>query len=241
MKKTVKKGMVVTLSACMLANSVPLSNFTVQAALKQEFVEFTNEQNRGGWSKASGNGKIEFTDGENEKGYMVLSSDDNTIFSENQSEKRVDGYVEMDMTLTKADNGGRMGIIFRYNSENDWQGIGIDSGSWNWFNGAGEWGSVTSATKSFTKVGESHRIRVEYRGNNVKVLQDGVEIINQEIDKFSNEKAGNVGMRLWGKVSENYDCAFKIDNVKTGEIAKEVVLTPDHFTQKRTEETLIIT
>ena len=54
MKKTVKKGMVVTLSACMLANSVPLSNFTVQAALKQEFVEFTNEQNRGGWSKASG-------------------------------------------------------------------------------------------------------------------------------------------------------------------------------------------
>lgn len=49
MKKTVKKGMVVTLSACMLANSVPLSNFTVQAALKQEFVEFTNEQNRGGW------------------------------------------------------------------------------------------------------------------------------------------------------------------------------------------------
>ena len=34
----------------------------------------------------------------------------------------------------------------------------------------------------------------------------------------------------WGKVSENYDCAFKIDNVKTGEIAKEVVLTPDHFT-----------
>ena len=28
MKKTVKKGMVVTLSACMLANSVPLSNFT---------------------------------------------------------------------------------------------------------------------------------------------------------------------------------------------------------------------
>ena len=61
MKKTVKKGMVVTLSACMLANSVPLSNFTVQAALKREFVEFTNEQNRGGWSKASGNGKIEFT------------------------------------------------------------------------------------------------------------------------------------------------------------------------------------
>ncbi len=219
-----------TLSACMLANSVPLSNFTVQAALKQEFVEFTNEQNRGGWSKASGNGKIEFTDGENEKGYMVLSSDDNTIFSENQSEKRADGYVEMDMTLTKADNGGRMGIIFRYNNENDWQGIGIDSGSWNWFNGAGEWGSVTSAAKSFTKVGETHRIRVEYRGNNVKVLQDGVEIINQEIDKFSNEKAGNVGMRLWGKVSENYDCAFKIDNVKTGEIAKEVVLTPDHFT-----------
>ena len=93
MKKTVKKGMVVTVSACMLANSVPLSNFTVQAALKQEFVEFTNEQNRGGWSKASGNGKIEFTDGENEKGYMVLSSDDNTIFSENQSEKRADGYV----------------------------------------------------------------------------------------------------------------------------------------------------
>ena len=64
------------------------------------------------------------------------------FFSENQSEKRADGYVEMDMTLTKADNGGRMGIIFRYNNENDWQGIGIDSGSWNWFNGAGEWGSV---------------------------------------------------------------------------------------------------
>ena len=58
----------------------------------------------------------------------------------------------------------------------------------------------------------------------MKVLQDGVEIINQEIDKFSNEKAGNVGMRLWGKVSENYDCAFKIDNVKTGKSQKKLFL-----------------
>ena len=70
-------------------------------------------------------GKSSLQTEKNEKGYMVLSSDDNTIFSENQSEKRADGYVEMDMTLTKADNGGRMGIIFRYNNENDWQGIGI--------------------------------------------------------------------------------------------------------------------
>lgn len=229
MKKTIKQGMVVTLSACMLANSVPLSNFAVQAAAKQEFVEFTNEQTRGGWKKTSGNGSITFTNGENENGYMTLHSDDNTIFAEDQSEKRADGYVEMDMTLTKAPNGGRMGIIFRYNNENDWQGIGIDSGNWNWFNGAGEWGSVSSKSKSFTQVGEKHRIRVEYRGNQVKVLQDGVEIINQEITQFGNAKAGNVGMRLWGRVSENYDCAFQIDNVKTGELAREITLTPDRF------------
>ncbi len=87
MKKTIKQGMVVTLSACMLANSVPLSNFAVQAAAKQEFVEFTNEQTRGGWKKTSGNGSITFTNGENENGYMTLHSDDNTIFAEDQSER----------------------------------------------------------------------------------------------------------------------------------------------------------
>lgn len=227
-RKTLKSGIVVTLSACMIANTVPLATIPVLAA-EESLVDFTDAASRGEWQKTSGNGSISFTDGVDENGYMTVSSDDNTIFADTSTEKRADGYVEMDLTMTKAPNGGRMAIIFRYNSPTDWEGIGIDSGNWTWFTGSGKWGSVSSKKQSFTKVGETHNIRVEYRGKNVRVLEDGVEIINQDISGFGNAKAGNIGMRLWGLVSQNYDCAFKVDNVKTGELAVEAGISPENI------------
>lgn len=227
-KKTLKSGIVITLSACMIANTVPFSAAAVRAAA-ESIVDFTDETSRGAWQKTSGNGSIAFTDGEGDAGYMTVSSDDNTIFADTATEKRADGYVEMDLTMTKAPNGGRMVIIFRYNSPTDWEGIGIDSGKWLWFSGSGGWGEVSAKKQSFTSEGESHRIRVEYRGKNIRVLEDGAEIINQDIQEFNTSKAGNIGMRLWGLVSENYDCAFRVDNVENGEVKELVNITPENF------------
>ena len=113
-KKTLKSGIVITLSACMIANTVPFSAAAVRAAA-ESIVDFTDETSRGAWQKTSGNGSIAFTDGEGDAGYMTVSSDDNTIFADTATEKRADDYVEMDLTMTKAPIGGRMVIIFRYN------------------------------------------------------------------------------------------------------------------------------
>lgn len=200
-------------------------------AANDPVVEFTDENSRGGWAKTSGNGTISFTDGEGENGFMTVASNGNTIFADANVPARAEGYVEMDLTMTEAPTGSRMAIIFHYNGPNDWDGIGVDGGSWTWFTGSGSYGSVDSKKNIFTSAGEKHTIRVEYRGKTVRVLCDGEEIINTTISQYGGN-AGNIGMRLWGQADPGWDghCAFKVDNVKTGEIVKEATISPEKFT-----------
>ncbi|WP_461811024.1 endo-alpha-N-acetylgalactosaminidase family protein [Faecalimonas sp.] len=230
MKKKLKTGVIALLVICMVVNVVPLSGIILNVSAAEQTVTFTDESNRGGWTKTQGNGDISFTDGEDDEGFMSVKSDDNTIFADTQTEKCADGYVEMDMKLTEAPNGGRMGIIFRYNSPTDWVGIGTDAGKWTWFNGNGNWGSVSATKNTFTSVGEKHKVRVEYRGTNMKVLVDGEKVVDESIPNLGSTKEGNIGIRLWGLVSQNYQCGFNIDNVKTGKLTAEAEITPDIIT-----------
>lgn len=225
-------GIAAVLSTCMIANTVPMYSIPYNVLAAEQTVDFTDESKRGNWNVTSGKGTIAFTDGMNEAGFMTVKSDDNTIFADTATEKRADGFVEMDMKMTKAPNGGRMGIIFRYNSPTDWEGIGIDCGSWKWFNGAGQYGDVSASKNTFTNIGEKHKIRIEYRGKNIKVFVDNEKIIDQNIDNFGKAAKGNVGLRLWGALQGTFDgrCQFDVDNVKTGDLAAEAAVTPEMIT-----------
>ncbi len=222
--RNMKIKLVILAASMMLAGSVQGSPLFLNAAGNGSITEFTDANSRGGWEKTSGNGTIVFVDGEGDEGYMKLHSDNNTIYAATEAEVRKDGYIEMDMTMSYAPNGARMGIIFRYNSPTDWEGIAVDSGNWLWITGQNGWGNLDYTEKSFVEEGESHRVRIEYRGQHVKVILDGTNVVvDQEVSEFGKANAGKIGMRLWGIVSENYDNEFCIDNVAYGDISENKV------------------
>ena len=227
LKKRLTAKMAVVMMSALLAVGICGNLTALNVSAGKQVTDFTDANNRSGWEKTVGNGTIAFVDGEGENGYMELHSDDHTIFADLEAEDRLDGYVEMDLTLSHGPNGARMGIIFRYNSPTDWEGIAIDQGNWLWLTGNGGWGNLNFTEQAFTTVGESHRVRIEYRGNNVRVILDGTNVVvDQNVDSFGSVGAGKIGMRLWGIVSQNYDNAFRLDNISYGDVSEKVSISP---------------
>lgn len=227
--RRVKLSTAAILAVSLILNAVPVSGIMPVVRAADLVTEFTDEEGRSGWTKASGNGTIEFTDGEGENGYMTLTSNGNTIFADTAATAVTDGYVEMDITRIR---NARFAIAFRYKDAGDWTGIGVDSGNWTWFTGADGWGSAGASKQSFTSDGEKHKIRVEYRGKVIRVLEDGTEIINKEFSALPSPQEGTIGMRLWGDKETptgDYSCSLKIDNVKTGKLTPEAVITPENI------------
>ena len=227
-KKVLKKGAAIVLSTCMIVNASPLSQFQLTSFASENIIDFTDENNRGSWNKVLGNGTIEFQDGIAENGFMLLKGDGHTVFADTGTELLKNGFVEMDLTSL---NESRIAILFRYKSSEDWQGIGVDQGKWIWFKGKDRFGDLTSKKKSFTQKGESHKIRIEYYGKNIRVLEDGVEIINQDVEAFDESSEGNIGIRLWGEKFANgtdTNGHVKIDNIKTGSLEK-VTISPSEI------------
>ena len=226
-KKRLISRIAVVMMSILLVHGIQRDEYVLNANASESLTDFTDAASRGGWQKTQGNGTIEFVDGEGENGYMEVHSDNNTIYADTEAEDRLDGYVEMDMTMSHAPNGARMVIVFRYNSPTDWEGVGVDQGNWLWFSGAGGWGDLEYSEKTFTEEGESHRVRVEYRGTNVRIIVDDTKVVvDQEVSSFGNSGAGKIGMRLWGIISENYDNAFRIDNVRYGDVSAPVAISP---------------
>lgn len=225
MRKINKKLLSVLTITCMCTNLLPFGSLITYAQTTTAHSKASTTDELSGWQKVSGNGSLAIKN-EGFGNYLNLNSDDNTIFADTKAESRTDGYVEMNINNIK---NARFGIIFRYNNPTDWQGIGVDSGNWTWFKGDGSWGSVNSTKQSFATTGENHKIKVEYRGTTIRVLEDGKEIINQVISEFANPKTGKIGMRLWGVKADGYDCQLNLTQIKTGQLAKEITLTPSNI------------
>lgn len=51
MKNKLKRVTIATLSACMIANAVPIPGNVAKAAVTQEMIDFTDENSQGGWVK----------------------------------------------------------------------------------------------------------------------------------------------------------------------------------------------
>ena len=195
MKNKLKRVTIATLSACMIANAVPIPGNVAKAAVTQEMIDFTDENSQGGWVKDGANGTITFQNGEGDDGFMVLESAGESFFKYGNSKTRQDGILEMDLTLTKGPNGARMLILFRYNSSSDWEGIGVDGTHWFWQKGSSNWGDLNSTKTTFdaSDINQKHHIKLEYRGKQIKVYQDGEVIIDQTVDAFSDTMSGQIG------------------------------------------------
>ena len=163
MKNKLKRVTIATLSACMIANAVPIPGNVAKAAVTQEMIDFTDENSQGGWVKDGANGTITFQNGEGDDGFMVLESAGESFFKYGNSKTRQDGILEMDLTLTKGPNGARMLILFRYNSSSDWEGIGVDGTHWFWQKGSSNWGDLNSTKTTFdaSDINQKHHNKLE--------------------------------------------------------------------------------
>ena len=50
MKNKLKRVTIATLSACMIANAVPIPGNVAKAAVTQEMIDFTDENSQGGYN-----------------------------------------------------------------------------------------------------------------------------------------------------------------------------------------------
>ena len=78
---------------------------------------------------------------------------------------------------------------------------------------------------------QTYHLRVEYVGNNVRLLIDGNEVFDKTLDSV-NIGAGRIGLRVWGY--ETQLGAAKVDNVVNGEF-NAVMLDPDQVFLTRDE------
>ena len=189
-------------------------------------VSFTDEDRRGGWAVESGGGSLAFTDGEGENGYMVAAAgpdgadNGNTFFSDRNAPSIDNGFLEFDVT-NQAE--GRIGFLFRYNDTSHFAGILYDiGGTWNWAaNGSN--GTIISGGPVLEN-GVKHHIRIEYVGENIRLLIDGQEAFNQKLPQL-DIGSGRIGLRVWGYGSGSTMGSAKLDNIVNGEF-NAVLLDP---------------
>ena len=77
---------------------------------------------------------------------------------------------ETDFSVSKSD--GRIGLLFRYISDNEWGAVCYDNGGWVWKNGAGEYGSVGGSSVHL-EGGNTYKLKLKVQDNNLSLWIDG--------------------------------------------------------------------
>lgn len=229
--------------------SISASSITyneVKAPEKDEdgnyMTSFTNADCRGGWSKAwsqvASNEGLSFVDGEGEDGYMhAFAGPDgvdngNTFLIDSMSPSIENGFVEFDVTNQSA---GRIAFLFRVqdiSSANNKKYVGVqyDVGSWNVVVN----GTTTNVSIAPTlEKGVKHHIRIEYVGENIRMLMDGVEVLDQNF-AGSDIGEGKIGLRVWGWGTGDNQGKVDVDKVVNGYF-NAVMLNPSEKYVLRSE------
>ncbi|OAB45001.1 hypothetical protein PBAT_13715 [Paenibacillus antarcticus] len=178
-------------------------------------VSFTDESTRGGWKKATGNGMMTFTDGVGDAGFMTLAANGNTVVMDDTAPIMKDGFIQAD--ITPLNNGGRMALLFRYQNGDSYAGISYDD-KWGWcINSGNGWGTI-SGVGAVPAANVKTNMRVEFRGEHIRLLIDGVERYSGNIPQL-DLAAGKIGVRFWGYDTGATQANVKIDNFTVGELS----------------------
>lgn len=186
---------------------------------------FTDPDCRGGWSKAwsqnASNEGLSFVDGEGDAGYMRAFAgpegvaNGNTFLIDSMSPSIENGFVEFDVTNQSA---GRIGFLFRVqdltSANKKYVAMQYDLGEdWNLVINGGD--PITIKGIPALNKGEKHHIRIEYVGENIRMLMDGKEVLVQNF-KGANIGEGKIGLRVWGWGTGDNQGKADIDNVVNG-------------------------
>lgn len=139
----------------------------------------------------------------------------NTFLIDSMSPSIENGFVEFDVTNQSA---GRIGFLFRVqdltSANKKYVAMQYDLGEdWNLVINGGD--PITIKGIPALNKGEKHHIRIEYVGENIRMLMDGKEVLNQNF-KGANIGEGKIGLRVWGWGTGDNQGKADIDNVVNG-------------------------
>ncbi|WP_018758159.1 family 20 glycosylhydrolase [Paenibacillus terrigena] len=168
-----------------------------------------------GWEHVIGKGVgtmalVDDPTGASKFALRLASNGTNNIFVDQHSPAVKDGEVEFKV-LPESDNM-RLGIIFRYDSNDSWASVGFDKTSWYWVNAQDSYGLMTSDPAAKLTKGVPATVKVKFEGNSVALIVNGVTYYDNVISGIPNT-AGKMGARVFGTTTAVFDDFHYNNNV----------------------------
>ncbi|MDZ4994712.1 hypothetical protein GNF80_17420 [Clostridium perfringens] len=164
-----------------------IANVTVSSDLAYYETDFETEETRGYWQLVKGSGAPTY-----ENGVVQIPMNGVATAVDMNSPDVKNFTYETDFTVNN--NGGRIGLLFRYVSDTEWGAVCYDAGSWVWKTGDGKYGAFPG---SFTpEPGKTYRIKLKVEDTNITMWVDGEKIGQVAVSNLPDVK-GKIGLTGW--------------------------------------------
>ncbi|MGG5460867.1 endo-alpha-N-acetylgalactosaminidase family protein [Clostridium sp. B9] len=164
-----------------------IANVTVSSDLAFYEADFETEETSGDWQLIKGSGEPVV-----ENGTITVPMNGVATAVDMNSPDVKNFTYETDFSVSN--DGGRIGLLFRYVSESEWGAVCYDAGSWVWKTGDGKYGSFPG---SFTpEPGKTYRIKLKVEDTNITMWVDGEKIGQVAVSNLPDVK-GKIGLTGW--------------------------------------------
>lgn len=190
-----------------------IANVTVRGEGISYAPDYTKEENQG-WEVTQGGGDVVY-EGNSAK---VRMNGKSIAFDEKSPNLKNFAYEADFKTST---NDGRIGLMFRYTSNDDWASICYDNGGWIWkaYNKGQESYGKFGGSSIKLEANTNYRMKLKVQDNNVSLWVDDELVGSQSLGSLPNQ-AGKIGLHGW---FGNKDVT--VGNIKLEEILP--LLPPD--------------
>ncbi|MGL5692980.1 MAG: Ig-like domain-containing protein, partial [Peptostreptococcaceae bacterium] len=152
--------------------------------------DYSNVENQG-WKTTKGGGKVSY-----EGNTVTVGMNGVSLAVDEKSPKLKDFTYES--TFKTTNNDGRIGIMFRYASDNDFGAICYDNGGWIWKaynNGKEQYGGFGGSSVKI-EANQTYNLKLKVVDNNVSLWIDDELVGSQAIASLPS-KEGQIGLHGW--------------------------------------------
>lgn len=221
--KTLRSLLAAVLAAAQMITLCPV--MAAEASDDVYVTNFTSSETDGDWQIVMGDEGAAVTP-DYDEGYLHIIGDGNTFLYDAESPLLENGYVEYEMEVVSLN----VGVGVRGDSDGNYFVAGHDSTGWSWASNSGNsWGSFSTLDSSVdVNVGTTQIFRLEYVGQEYRLLVDGQEVFHETIsDSSIPTSEGQVGLRLWGDPDVG---EVKIYSIEAGSLDEIVTDTDEEDT-----------
>ena len=164
-----------------------IANVTVSSDLAYYETDFETEETRGDWQLIKGSGTPTY-----ENGVAQIPMNGVATAVDMNSPDVKNFTYETDFTVNN--DGGRIGLLFRYVSDTEWGAVCYDAGSWVWKTGDGKYGAFPGSF--IPEPGKTYRIKLKVEDTNITMWVDGEKIGQVAVSNLPDVK-GKIGLTGW--------------------------------------------